>query len=94
MTTRIFIDGGVGTTGIEIGDRLAGRPELTVLTLAEKDRKDAAKGKANYVTLLGLDAAKERVSLLAEQTRSHLEIFGERAEHLRESVDFVLDRRN
>lgn len=56
--------------------------------------KDAAKGKANYVTLLGLDAAKERVTLLAEQTRSHLEIFGERAEHLRESVDFVLDRRN
>jgi farnesyl diphosphate synthase len=56
--------------------------------------KDAAMGKANYVTLLGLDAAKERVTLLAEQTRSHLEIFGERAEHLRESVDFVLDRRN
>lgn len=56
--------------------------------------KDAAMGKANYVTLLGLDAAKERVALLADQTRSHLEIFGERAEHLRESVDFVLDRRN
>jgi farnesyl diphosphate synthase len=30
--------------------------------------KDAAKGKANYVTLLGLDAAKERVNLLAGQT--------------------------
>jgi len=41
-----------------------------------------------------LDAAKERVALLAGQTRSHLEIFGDRAEHLRESVDFVLDRRN
>jgi farnesyl diphosphate synthase len=56
--------------------------------------KDAAKGKANYVTLLGLDAAKERVNLLAAQTKSHLDIFGERAEHLRRSVDFVLDRRN
>jgi len=56
--------------------------------------KDAAKGKANYVTLLGLEAAKERVNLLAVQTRSHLDIFGERADHLRRSVDFVLDRRN
>jgi len=56
--------------------------------------KDAAKGKANYVTLLGLDAAKERVELLAAQTKAHLDIFGDRADHLRESVDFVLDRRN
>jgi farnesyl diphosphate synthase len=56
--------------------------------------KDAAKGKANYVTLLGLDAAKERVELLAEQTRAHLDGFGERASVLRESVDFVLGRRH
>lgn len=56
--------------------------------------KDAAKGKANYVTLLGLGAAKERVELLAEQTRAHLDGFGERAAVLRESVDFVLGRRN
>lgn len=56
--------------------------------------KDADKGKANYVTLLGIDAAKERVALLAEQTRSHLDPFGKRAETLRLSVDFVLDRRS
>jgi farnesyl diphosphate synthase len=56
--------------------------------------KDAAKGKANYVTLLGLDAAKERVELLAAQTRAHLDGFGERASVLRDSVDFVLGRRN
>jgi farnesyl diphosphate synthase len=56
--------------------------------------KDAHKGKANYVTLLGVDAARERVALLAEQTRSHLDPFGKRAETLRLSVDFVLDRRS
>jgi farnesyl diphosphate synthase len=44
------------------------------------------------VTLLGIDAAKERVAHLAGQTRAHLDMFGERAATLRASVDFVLDR--
>ena len=56
--------------------------------------KDAAKGKANYVTLLGLDMAKERVDLLAEQAKAHLDPFGRQADYLRDSVDFVLDRRH
>ena len=56
-------------------------------------RKDAAKGKANYVAMLGLDAARERLDLLTAQTKAHLEPFGERAIYLRDSVDFVLDRR-
>jgi len=55
--------------------------------------KDAAKGKANYVTLLGAGAARERVELLSSQCKAHLDIFGESAKYLRESVDFVLDRR-
>lgn len=70
MTTRIFIDGGVGTTGIEIGDRLAGRPELSLLALPEKDRKDAAArrealNEADIVILcLPDDAAREAVALI------------------------------
>ncbi len=56
--------------------------------------KDAVKGKTNYVTLLGVDAAKERVALLADQTRAHLDAFGPRAATLRAAVDFVLDRRS
>ncbi len=55
--------------------------------------KDAGRGKANFVTVLGPEAARERVGLLAAQCKSHLDIFGERARYLRESVDFVLDRR-
>jgi farnesyl diphosphate synthase len=62
--------------------------------LGKKAGKDADKGKANYVTLLGAEAARERLSLLAEQTKAHLDPFGPRAEFLRASVDFVLDRRN
>ena len=56
--------------------------------------KDAAKGKANFVTLLGADAARERLSMLADQARSHLDLFGPAADYLRASVDFVLERRN
>ncbi|HEY3799437.1 MAG TPA: farnesyl diphosphate synthase [Caulobacteraceae bacterium] len=54
--------------------------------------KDAEKGKANYVTLLGVEQARERLSLLIGQTKAHLEPFGERAQFLRAGVDFVLDR--
>jgi farnesyl diphosphate synthase len=62
--------------------------------LGKKAGKDAEKGKANYVTLLGATAARERLTLLAEQTKAHLDPFGSRAEFLRASVDFVLDRQN
>ncbi|MEM8617444.1 MAG: polyprenyl synthetase family protein, partial [Pseudomonadota bacterium] len=55
-------------------------------------RTDAAAGKANFVTLLGVDAARERVRLLAAQAREHLAIFRNRANILLQSVDFVLDR--
>ena len=55
--------------------------------------KDAAKGKANFVTLLGLEPARERVQMLAAQARAHLAPFSNRAKFLKDSVDFVLDRR-
>jgi farnesyl diphosphate synthase len=56
--------------------------------------KDAGRGKTNYVTLLGIDSARARVDLLANQIRSHLDVFGERASHLRSSVDYVLNRQS
>ncbi len=56
-------------------------------------RKDVEKGKVNFVTLLGVDAARERLGVLAGQTKSHLEPFGAQADFLRASVDFVLERR-
>lgn len=55
--------------------------------------KDAQAGKTNFVTLLGVEAARERLSLLRSQTKDHLDPFGGAAEYLRATVDFVLDRR-
>ena len=55
-------------------------------------RTDADAGKANFVTLLGIDQAKDRVRLLAAQSREHLAMFHNRANILLQSVDFVLDR--
>lgn len=57
-------------------------------------RTDESAGKANFVTLLGIDQAEERVRLLAAQAKEHLAIFRNRANILLQSVDFVLDRKH
>ncbi|MFN3214371.1 MAG: polyprenyl synthetase family protein [Henriciella sp.] len=57
-------------------------------------RTDAEAGKANFVTLLGVEQAQERVRLLAAQAKEHLAIFRNRANILLQSVDFVLDRKH
>ncbi|MES2158354.1 MAG: N-acetyl-gamma-glutamyl-phosphate reductase [Pseudomonadota bacterium] len=74
MTTKIFIDGGHGTTGIEIADRLAGRPELSLIIVPEAQRRDAgarrdALNAADIVILcLPDDAAREAVALIDNGT--------------------------
>lgn len=74
--TTIFIDGAVGTTGLEIRERLAGRTEINQIILPEEKRKDEAARRealndADIVILcLPDDAAKEAVSLIAnDRTR-------------------------
>jgi N-acetyl-gamma-glutamyl-phosphate reductase len=66
----VFIDGAVGTTGLEISDRLAGRPEFALLTLDEDRRKESvarreALNEADFAILcLPDDAAREAVALI------------------------------
>ena len=60
--------------------------------LGKAVRKDAGAGKANFVTALSLESARERVVLLAEQAKSHVSIFGSRAKMLMEAADYVHKR--
>ncbi|NKD45741.1 polyprenyl synthetase family protein [Haematospirillum jordaniae] len=56
--------------------------------------KDAAAGKATFVTLLGLERAKEQARALGEQAISHLKVFDEEASLLRDVVGYVLERQS
>lgn len=44
--TKVFIDGSTGTTGLRIHQRLAQRPDITLLTLPEELRKNDAARQA------------------------------------------------
>ena len=68
--TKVFIDGSAGTTGLRIWQRLAGRKDLTLVTLPgelRKDwnaRKDALNGADVAFLCLPDAAAIEAVSLI------------------------------
>lgn len=74
MTQSVFIDGAVGTTGLEIVERLTEHSEFTLLTLDEAQRKSAdarrdAFHTADFAVLcLPDDAAREAV-MLAEGSK-------------------------
>ncbi len=70
MTAKVFIDGEVGTTGLQIRARLAERDDLRLISLTEEDRKDPAARKALLndadIAILCLpdEAARDAVSMI------------------------------
>ncbi len=54
--------------------------------------KDAAAGKATFVSLLGEDGARQQAAILADQAIEHLTNHGEEADLLRAIAYFVTER--
>ncbi len=68
---RVFIDGSAGTTGLRIGQRLAGRTDIELVTIPEALRKDPAAKAAMLnggcdIAILCLpdDASREAVAMI------------------------------
>ncbi|SEP09970.1 farnesyl diphosphate synthase [Rhodospirillales bacterium URHD0017] len=67
--------------------------EGTAAEIGKTPGKDAAAGKATFVSILGLERARAQADLLARQAAAHLEPFGEAADLLRQAAKFVVARR-
>jgi N-acetyl-gamma-glutamyl-phosphate reductase len=74
MAQTVFIDGEVGTTGLQIRERLENRADLLFLRLPEAERKDAIRradmlNSADIVILcLPDDAARDAVAMIENST--------------------------
>ena len=54
--------------------------------------KDAAAGKATFVSLLGIDRARQQASVLVDQAIGHLAGYGNEANLLRSIAHYVVER--
>ncbi|MFW2851567.1 polyprenyl synthetase family protein [Sphingomonas sp. TX0543] len=61
-------------------------------TVGKKLRKDAGAGKETFVSLLGIEPARERCRLLIDQALAHLRHYGREADLLRDIARYVLER--
>jgi farnesyl diphosphate synthase len=55
-------------------------------------RKDEVAGKETFLSLLGVDRAREQCRMLVDQAIAHLRAFGDEADLLRQIARFVVDR--
>jgi farnesyl diphosphate synthase len=63
-------------------------------TVGKATGKDAAAGKATFVSLLGLAGARRRAAELVDNACDALHPYGRDADILREAARFVIDRKN
>ena len=68
--------------------------EGTAEEMGKAVNKDEDAGKATFVSLLGVERAREQADILTDQAIKHLEIFGEKSNLLKDLAEFVVHRRN
>ena len=61
-------------------------------TVGKMTGKDEEAGKATFVSLLGVERAREQAQMLVAQACEHLDLFGEKADSLKNMARFVVDR--
>ena len=67
--------------------------EASTATLGKTAGKDAAQGKATYVSAMGLTEAREMADALRSEAREAIEAFGERGRRLHELAHFIVTRK-
>jgi farnesyl diphosphate synthase len=67
--------------------------EADTATLGKTAGKDAASCKPTYVTLLGVQAAREMAAELHQNALQALTVFGNQAQRLRQLADFIVLRK-
>ena len=77
MTTKVFVDGQEGTTGLRIHDYLAARPDIEVLRIAADKRKDTTErarllNAADVAFLCLPDAASREAAAMVDNPNTCL----------------------
>ncbi|CAG0929755.1 MAG: Farnesyl diphosphate synthase [Rhodocyclaceae bacterium] len=67
--------------------------EASTATLGKTAGKDAAQGKATYVSAMGLAEAREMADTLRREAREAIEAFGERGRRLHELAHYIVTRK-
>jgi farnesyl diphosphate synthase len=67
--------------------------EASTATLGKTAGKDAAQGKATYVSAMGIAEAREMADALRGEARAAIESFGERGRRLHELAHFIVTRK-
>ena len=62
--------------------------------LGKATNKDDKAGKATFVSLLGVERARDQAQALTDQAIKYLEVFGKRGDLLSDLAQFVIERRN
>ncbi len=68
--------------------------ESTPEALGKPTGQDASLGKATFVGQLGIAAAREKADALVQSACARLDLFGEKADLLRQTAAFVVARRS